>query len=306
MINLVQNKMFHGLPCEDPIDHLDEFDRLCNLSRVNGVSEDAIKLRLFPLSLGEKAHQWEKNLPHKSITTWNDCKKAFLAKFFSTGRTAKIRSDISSFHQKNGETFSEAWERFKCYTSHCPHHGFSNESLLSTMYRGVLPKYRQMLDTASNGDFLNQDVEDGWQLVENIARSDGNNNEEYDHTNRSSVESDDKLKKEVKGLNEKLDKLLQAQSTMKHVHFISEDEFVPVQERRLTSRLRRSVTSKTTRVDTTKAITRTKPTRICPTEVRMSPILRIRSILHRHRRVSLRSSRANLSSSKCSFREGSL
>uniref|UniRef100_A0A1J3HSD7 Retrotransposon gag domain-containing protein n=1 Tax=Noccaea caerulescens TaxID=107243 RepID=A0A1J3HSD7_NOCCA len=230
MINLVQNKMFHGLPCEDPIDHLDEFDRLCNLSRVNGVSEDAIKLRLFPLSLGEKAHQWEKNLPHKSITTWNDCKKAFLAKFFSTGRTAKIRSDIWSFHQKNGETFSEAWERFKCYTSHCPHHGFSNESLLSTMYRGVLPKYRQMLDTASNGDFLNQDVEDGWQLVENIARSDGNNNEEYDHTNRSSVESDDKLKKEVKGLNEKLDKLLQAQSTMKHVHFISEDEFVLVQE----------------------------------------------------------------------------
>ncbi|CAA7040035.1 unnamed protein product [Microthlaspi erraticum] len=28
MINLVQNKMFHGLPSEDPIDHLDEFDRL--------------------------------------------------------------------------------------------------------------------------------------------------------------------------------------------------------------------------------------------------------------------------------------
>ncbi|CAA7047136.1 unnamed protein product [Microthlaspi erraticum] len=33
MINLVQNKMFHGLPSEDPIDHLDEFDRLCDLTR---------------------------------------------------------------------------------------------------------------------------------------------------------------------------------------------------------------------------------------------------------------------------------
>ncbi|CAA7058033.1 unnamed protein product [Microthlaspi erraticum] len=78
MITLVQNKMFHGLSCEDPIDHLDEFDRLCDLTKINGVSEDAIKLHLFPLSLGEKAHQWEKSLPHGSITTWEDCKKAFL------------------------------------------------------------------------------------------------------------------------------------------------------------------------------------------------------------------------------------
>ncbi|CAA7057694.1 unnamed protein product [Microthlaspi erraticum] len=94
MINLVQNKMFHGLPSEDPIDHLDEFDRLCDLTKINGVSEDAIKLRLFPMSLADKAHQWEKSLPHGTITTWDECKKAFLAKFFSTGRTAKLRRDI--------------------------------------------------------------------------------------------------------------------------------------------------------------------------------------------------------------------
>ncbi|CAA7044559.1 unnamed protein product [Microthlaspi erraticum] len=94
MINLVQNKMFHGLPSEDPIDHLDEFDRLCDLTKINGVSEDAIKLRLFPMSLADKAHQWEKSLPHGTITTWDECKKAFLAKFFSTGRTAKLRGDI--------------------------------------------------------------------------------------------------------------------------------------------------------------------------------------------------------------------
>ncbi|CAA7048697.1 unnamed protein product [Microthlaspi erraticum] len=171
MINLVQNKMFHGLPSEDPIDHLDEFDRLCDLTKINGVSEDAIKLRLFPMSLADKAHQWEKSLPHGTITTWDECKKAFLAKFFSTGRTAKLRGEISSFIQRNNETFAEAWERFKGYTSQCPHHGFNNESLLSTLYRGCLPRYREMLDTASNGNFLNQDVDDGWQLVENIANS---------------------------------------------------------------------------------------------------------------------------------------
>ncbi|CAA7027651.1 unnamed protein product [Microthlaspi erraticum] len=85
MINLVQNKMFHGLSCEDLIDHLDEFDRLCDLTKLNGFSEDAIKLRLFPIYFADKANQWEKSLPHGSITTWDECKKAFLAKFFSTG-----------------------------------------------------------------------------------------------------------------------------------------------------------------------------------------------------------------------------
>jgi len=64
---------------EDPLDHLDEFDRLCNLTKINGVSEDGFKLRLFSFSLGDKAHIWEKNLPHDSITTWDDCKTAFLA-----------------------------------------------------------------------------------------------------------------------------------------------------------------------------------------------------------------------------------
>ncbi|CAA7021404.1 unnamed protein product [Microthlaspi erraticum] len=119
MINLVQKKMFHGLSCEGPIDHLDEFDRLCDLTKLNGVFENAIKLRLFPMSLADKAHQWEKSLPHGSITTWDECKKDFLAKFFSTGCTAKLRSEISGFTQRNNETFVEAWERFKSW----PHHG---------------------------------------------------------------------------------------------------------------------------------------------------------------------------------------
>ncbi|CAA7030629.1 unnamed protein product [Microthlaspi erraticum] len=100
MFNLVQNKMFHELSSEDPIDHLNEFDRLCDLTKINDVSEDAIKLRLFPMSLADKAHQWEESLLHGSITTWDECKKAFLANFFSTGCTAKLRSEISGYTQR--------------------------------------------------------------------------------------------------------------------------------------------------------------------------------------------------------------
>ncbi|CAA7014986.1 unnamed protein product [Microthlaspi erraticum] len=161
ILHQVQQKIYHGLPEEDPLDHLDEFDRACDLITQNGVSEDATKLRLFPFSLDGKARQWEKTIPRGSITSWDQCKKAFLAKFFSSVRTASFRTNISSFAQKHGESFTDAWERFKGYQSKCPHHGFSQESLLSTLYRGVLPRFRQMLDTASQGNFLARDVDDG-------------------------------------------------------------------------------------------------------------------------------------------------
>ena len=101
-------------------------------------------------------------------TTWDDCKKAFLSKFLSYARTARLRNEISGFSQKTGESFYEAWERFKGYTNQCPHHGFTKASLLSTLYRGVLPRIRMLLDTASNGNFQNKDVEEGWDWLRTL------------------------------------------------------------------------------------------------------------------------------------------
>ena len=160
--------------------------------------------------MGDKAHHWEKTLPLESINSWDDCKKAFLVKFFFNACTARLRNEISGFTQKNNETFCEAWERFKSYTTQCPHHGFKKASLLSTLYRGALPKIRMLLDTASNGNFLNKEVAEGWELVENLAQSDGCYNEDYDRSVRGTGESEDRQRKDIKVLNEKLDKLLLA------------------------------------------------------------------------------------------------
>ncbi|CAA7049208.1 unnamed protein product [Microthlaspi erraticum] len=197
ILHQVQQKIYHGLPEEDPLDHLDEFDRACDLITQNGVSEDATKLRLFPFSLDGKARQWEKTIPRGSITSWDQCKKAFLAKFFSSVRTASFRTNISSFAQKHGESFTDAWERFKGYQS------------------------KQMLDTASQGNFLARDVDDGLFLVENMAMSNGTYGEDHDRTNRGSVEAEEKHKKELKVLNDKLDKLLIVQQKQS-VHMLEE------------------------------------------------------------------------------------
>ncbi|KAG7536948.1 Retrotransposon gag domain [Arabidopsis suecica] len=193
LISMIQGNKFHGLPLEDPLDHLDNFDRLCSLTKINGVSEDSFKLRLFPFSLGDKAHHWEKTLPAGSITSWDECKKAFLTKFFSNSRTARLRNEISSFTQK----------------------------------QGVLPKIRMLLDTASNGNFLNKDVEEGWELIENLALSDGNYNEDFDRSSRGIGDLDAKHSKDIKALNDKLDKILLTQQ--KQVHYITEEEHYQIQ-----------------------------------------------------------------------------
>ncbi|XP_010496827.1 PREDICTED: uncharacterized protein LOC104773854 [Camelina sativa] len=222
LINMVQSSKFHCLPMEDPIDHLDQFDMMCGTVKINGISEDAFKLRLFPFSLGDRARTWEKNLPVGSFTSWDKCKRAFLSKFFSTTRTARLRNEISSFAQKGNESFCEAWERFKGYTMQCPHHGFSKESLLSTLYRGVLPEIRMLLEPASNGNFLGQDVDVAMTLVENLAQSDGNYVEDYDITPRDHPDMNEHHRKEIKALNEKMDKMILA--TQKPVHFVTESD----------------------------------------------------------------------------------
>ncbi|GKA87428.1 zinc finger, CCHC-type containing protein [Tanacetum coccineum] len=79
-IQLVQNGCsFHRLRSEDPNQHLKDFLKLMDSLDLEG-----------------------------SITTWEDLTTRFLAQFFPSGRTAKLRNDILMFQQHHGESLSEA------------------------------------------------------------------------------------------------------------------------------------------------------------------------------------------------------
>ena len=73
IIQWVQNLIqFGGSSTKDPNMHIRDFIEICDTFKFNGVSEDAIKLRLFPFSLRDKAKSWLYSLPAGSITTWED------------------------------------------------------------------------------------------------------------------------------------------------------------------------------------------------------------------------------------------
>ncbi|KAL8125254.1 hypothetical protein AgCh_012801 [Apium graveolens] len=86
----------------------DIIQMICDTFRFNGVSEDAVKLRLFPLSLRDKAKSWLHSLPAGSIATWEELAQKFLTKFFHMAKTTAIRNALTQFAQKSGESLCEA------------------------------------------------------------------------------------------------------------------------------------------------------------------------------------------------------
>ncbi|MEJ3702580.1 hypothetical protein, partial [Pseudomonas aeruginosa] len=87
LIFMVQQNQYGGLAIEDPNEHLLHFLEISNTVKVNGVSDDSIRMRLFPFSLKDKAKQWYQTLVAGSVASWEDLAHKFLYKFFPPGVT---------------------------------------------------------------------------------------------------------------------------------------------------------------------------------------------------------------------------
>ncbi|XP_074293573.1 uncharacterized protein LOC141620659 [Silene latifolia] len=149
LLNLVQDNQFGGGPLENPNDHLNEFLENCDMYKSNGVSDDAVRLRLFPRSLRGSAKDWLKNCDPDSFKTWDELASAFLNKYFPPSRTAKVKSELQSFTQEEDKTLYEAWKRYKKLQRLCPHHGISEAELVNNFYKGLIQDLRLSLDAGS-------------------------------------------------------------------------------------------------------------------------------------------------------------
>nr|GFC02580.1 hypothetical protein [Tanacetum cinerariifolium] len=104
---------FHGLPGDDANKHFGKFLHVTQSIKVNGVTDDAFRLYLFPHFLTHHATAWFDRLLRNSINTFEQMAKMFLGKYFPPSMVTKLRNEITKFCQHPDELLFEAWECYK-------------------------------------------------------------------------------------------------------------------------------------------------------------------------------------------------
>ena len=69
LISFVERQQFGGHPSENPNAYLRKFLAKCDTIKINRASTDAVRLRLFPFSLRDRASDWLQNEEPNSFST---------------------------------------------------------------------------------------------------------------------------------------------------------------------------------------------------------------------------------------------
>nr|GEY11310.1 reverse transcriptase domain-containing protein [Tanacetum cinerariifolium] len=126
-IQQVQNScQFHGLPGDDANKHLGKFLHVTQTIKENGVTDNALRLYLFPHSLTHHATTWFDRLPRNSINTFEQMAKIFLVKYFPPSMVMKLRNESPTFVNVPMNTF----------------------------YNGLTLRHRDTINAAAGGTFM--------------------------------------------------------------------------------------------------------------------------------------------------------
>ncbi|XP_017428587.2 uncharacterized protein LOC108336625 [Vigna angularis] len=217
LIHLVQSNQFSGLSHENPYDHLATFNEYCNTVKMLNVSEEAIRLSLFPFSLAGNAKKWLNSFPERSLTGWDDVVSKFLQKYFPQSKINKGKQEISSFQQEPEETLSQTWDRFKGLLRKTPIHGFDVPTQLNLFLGGLKSHTKLMLDASAGGNIRWKTPDEAHEIIENMASSDNDVQGERGQNQKKGMfelQSQDALLAQNKIMTQQLESLMKKVSQL--------------------------------------------------------------------------------------------
>ncbi|XP_020413479.1 uncharacterized protein LOC109947514 [Prunus persica] len=160
---------FRGLPNEDANIHIAKFIVGCKNILIRGFSAEAIKLRLFPFTLKDKAETWLFTLPANSITTWQQLHTKFLNKYYPASKTLNYKREILTFTQKPNEEFHEAWERYTKMYIKCPHVKIDSDTQMNIFFDGLNPTSKSHVNASAGGSLSNKSAREAFELFDMMA-----------------------------------------------------------------------------------------------------------------------------------------
>jgi hypothetical protein len=162
-IRMVQHSPFTGK--EDLNLHLQAFIQLCKTFKMNGVTQDQMRARLFPFSLPGKTLQWFYSQPAETVQNWDTLMRAFVKEYYSPGKTQSLHNKIATFAQYPTETISEAFELFNEYTRAVPHS-------VQKFYQGLTMASRTIIDASEGGSIIELTLTQAFTLFKKVADND--------------------------------------------------------------------------------------------------------------------------------------
>ncbi|KAJ9556921.1 hypothetical protein OSB04_011535 [Centaurea solstitialis] len=164
LIKMIGKVTFDGKPTEEPYQHLEAFEDICDLFKTKG---DEVKLRLFHFTLTGTAKDWFRKLPQESIATWEELKSAFLVRYFPLSKINKLKDEIRHFKQGK-ESLEKAWGRYKDFFLKLSNHGFEEKEIIETFYAGLTNESRLRLDSCTWGIFAYKTEKEARKLLDDL------------------------------------------------------------------------------------------------------------------------------------------
>nr|GEW93367.1 DNA-directed DNA polymerase [Tanacetum cinerariifolium] len=224
MIQQVQNSChFHGLPSDDANKHLDKLLYVTQSIKVNGVTDDALRLYLFPHSLTHHATAWFDRLPRNSINTFEQMAKMFLEKYFPPSMVTKLINEIINFRQRPDESLFKGWKRYKLSINRCPNHNMLPVTQIDTFYNGLTLRHHDTINADAGGTFMKRRPKECYDLIENITspHNDWDTSAQWNESSSSITSSSDTeiaaLKAEMTKINKNLMRVFQVNQQVKAV-----------------------------------------------------------------------------------------
>ena len=106
---------------------------------------DALRVRLFSLSLTGTAFSWFSSLVPGSILNWNQLERKFHDHFFS-GEIEIRLLDLTSVKQNRDESVLDYFERFKALKNQCFSSSLSGKDLADLTFNGLRSYLKEKLE----------------------------------------------------------------------------------------------------------------------------------------------------------------
>lgn len=138
---------FSGKDHKDAFRHIDEVLDIENYFSVPNVTQEAMLLRMLPVTFTGVAIIWLKSLAPGAITIRKNLRDAFIEKFGPPLKIPKLKKKIENFQENDGESLFKAWERYKGILRNFPQHNLNMQQEVSIFYDEVNVTKRQLLES---------------------------------------------------------------------------------------------------------------------------------------------------------------